>query len=213
MLVGFVGQMGSGKGSCGDILEKHGFQKESFAKTVKDAIAPIFGWNRDLLEGDTPQSRAFREQPDAFWSQVMGKDFTPRQALQMMGTEAGRNVFHTDLWVFSLIKRLEADKNYVITDVRFNNEMKMIREAGGIIIQVQRGEKPDWYLKAEQINQRTHFDGSVQNINEFLIPPNHDVHYSEWAWVGSKYINCVLYNDGTLEDLESQILKTLTLKN
>ena len=98
MLIGFVGFIGGGKGSAADYLvTRHGYNKESFANSVKDSVGAVFGWDRQMLEGDTVQSRAWREQPDAFWSDKLGKPFSPRMALQLMGTEAGRDVFHPDL--------------------------------------------------------------------------------------------------------------------
>ena len=119
------GPSGSGKGTVGDLLEQKGFVKDSFAKPLKDACSAMFGWPRDLLEGDTEDSRQWREQPDEFWSEKIGKKFSPRLALQLLGTEAGRNVFHKDIWVNSLLKRADG-KNVVITDVRFKNEFKFI---------------------------------------------------------------------------------------
>ncbi len=144
MLIGVVGFIGSGKGTVGDLLEQKGFVKDSFAKPLKDACAAMFGWPRDLLEGDTEASRQWREQPDEFWSEKMGKKFSPRLALQLLGTEAGRNVFHKDIWVNSLLKRA-GDSNVVITDVRFKNELKFIHKNNGIIVRVKRGPEPDWY--------------------------------------------------------------------
>ena len=204
MIIGVLGFIGSGKGTVGDILEQdHGFLKESFAKPVKDAVAPIFGWSRELLEGDTVQSRMFREQPDAYWSKKFGYDVTPRHILQLMGTEAGRNVFHENLWVDSLEKRMSRDHNYVITDVRFPNEMDMIHSLGGKIVRVVRGEEPEWYSNAVTTNQI--HAGKVQSLSKYP-----EVHYSEWAWVGH-VVDYVIENNGSLEELKSQVETYLTI--
>lgn len=73
MIVGLVGFIGSGKGTVADIMTtEHGFSKESFAGGVKDAASVIFGWDRKLLEGDTEESRAWRETPDEYWSEKLG---------------------------------------------------------------------------------------------------------------------------------------------
>ena len=54
MLIGVVGLIGSGKGTVSDrLVEQHGYQKDSFAKSLKDAVASMFNWDRNLLEGDT----------------------------------------------------------------------------------------------------------------------------------------------------------------
>ncbi len=61
MIVGLVGFIGSGKGTVGDILEQKGFIKDSFAKPLKDACSVMFGWPREMLEGDTEVSRKWRD--------------------------------------------------------------------------------------------------------------------------------------------------------
>lgn len=204
-LIGLVGFIGSGKGTVADILvSNHDFQKESFANSVKDAVAPIFGWERSWLEGDTIESREWRETPDEWWSKKLGRPFSPRYALQLMGTEAGRNVFHTDLWVLSLLRRIDPDKNYVIADVRFPNEIDLIRENGGKVFHVQRGEYPTWGDVALVYNQMTDWDGSMQKMEKYP-----DVHYSEWAWIG-KSLNGLIKNDGSFEDLKKNVDNTIT---
>ena len=199
-IIGLVGFIGSGKGTVADILvNQHGFKKESFANGVKDAIAPIFGWNRDWLEGDTPESRKWREEPDEWWSEQLGREITPRLALQLMGTECGRNVFHKDIWIHSLLRRLSSLENYVIADVRFPNEIDAIRKAGGLVFRVRRGSEPEWYNLAETYNSTWNWSGEVQVMKDFP-----DVHYSEWAWIG-KGINGTISNNSSLEDLEKYI--------
>ena len=64
MIIGLVGFIGSGKGTVGDILETQGFSKDSFAKPLKDACSIMFGWPREMLEGDTEVSRKWREEPE-----------------------------------------------------------------------------------------------------------------------------------------------------
>ena len=204
MIIGLVGFIGSGKGTVADILtRKHGFVKESFANAVKDACAPIFGWDRKALEGDTPESREWRETPDAWWSEKMGKPFSPRYALQLMGTEAGRNVFHTDVWVLSMLRRIDPAKNYVLADVRFPNEIDLIRSHGGKVIRVKRGSEPEWYATAEAYNVTTNWDGSMQRMK--MYP---DVHYSEWAWIGKSFDE-EISNSTTLEDLEKKVARLM----
>ena len=199
MIVGLVGFIGAGKGTVADLLvDRHDFEKESFANSVKDAVATIFGWNRALLEGDTPESRAWREQDDKFWSEKLGKPFSPRLALQLMGTEAGRDVFHPDLWVHTVLRRCENAPyhNYVIADVRFPNEINAIRESGGIIVRVKRGDEPEWYNVALKTNKKLNYYGMAQEYP--------DVHFSEWAWVGSE-IDFEISNNGSLDELKEKV--------
>ena len=206
MLIGFVGFIGGGKGSAADYLvAKHGYVKESFANSVKDSVAAIFGWDRGMLEGDTAESRAIREQPDAFWSNKLDKPFSPRMALQLMGTEAGRDVFHKDLWIFTVLRRMQENKNYVLADVRFPNEIQRIREAGGKIVWVRRGELPEWYQTAFTENTTPWDEQYIIEDHEQLMSQKYpDVHFSEWAWVGQE-LDGVIINDGSMDDLYKQI--------
>jgi hypothetical protein len=205
MIIGVVGFIGSGKGTAADILvKKHGFTKLSFADTVKDATAAIFGWQRPLLEGDTDESRAWREAKDEWWSERFGYDFSPRLALQMMGTEAGRDVFHPDIWIHSLERKMEMYPNVVIADVRFPNEIDFIHSKGGFVVRVKRGPDPEWYDLAHAANSET-----------FLHAPEaHDemektgIHYSEWAWIGS-IMDYHLVNEGALSMLEADVTHML----
>ena len=205
MIIGLVGFIGSGKGTVGDILEQKGFVKDSFAKPLKDACSVMFGWPREMLEGDTEVSRKWREEPDVFWSEKFGKEFSPRLALQLMGTEAGRNVFHKDIWVISLLNRSKG-KDVVVTDVRFQNEIKFIQDNGGIIIRVKRGEEPEWYEAAESFNR-----GPKKNMNWALSKKKMatvQMHQSEWDWIGSDF-DYVIENDGTINDLGNKVNEVL----
>jgi hypothetical protein len=113
-IIGLVGFIGSGKGTVArHLVDNYGFRQESFAKSLKDACSNIFDWPRDLLEGDTPESRQWRELPDLWWSEKLGiKDFTPRLALQLIGTNALRDHFSQDLWFLSLENRIR--KNFIL---------------------------------------------------------------------------------------------------
>ena len=199
-IIGLVGFIGSGKGTAGDILKDLGFIPVSFAGLVKDVTAVMFDWPRHLLEGDTDESRLFRETPDAYWSSKQGYDFTPREALQKIGTECGRDVFHTDFWILALEKKLDKNKNYVITDVRFPNEMDWITKTGGFVFEIQRGNNPVWYDKLTD----TLFD---RNKAEYMSTFN--IHYSEWAWVGEE-VDAIILNNGSVEDLKTNIVEVLT---
>lgn len=204
MILGFVGFMSSGKGTCADYLvREHGFVKESFANSVKDAVSVVFGWDRQLLEGDTDYSRGWRERADPWWSNRFGYEFSPRSALQLMGTEAGRDVFDENIWVYSMFRRIDHSKNYVIADVRFPNEIQKIKEDGGMIIRVKKGPDPIWYLPAMDVNRKLDLNVMAENFPQ--------VHYSEWAWIGSEGIDYTINNDGSIEDLENEIEKLLPL--
>lgn len=193
-IVGLCGLIGSGKGTVADYLcHDYKFQKLSFADALKDGVAGIFGYDRDMLEGDTSASRAARERPDAFWSELMGREITPRYILQIMGTEIMRQNFHPDIWVKLVEKELGRRPTawFTIPDARFPNEVDMIREMGGEIWWVKRGPWPDW----------------VAPWREMGIEPE-GVHESEYMWM-LKEPDRIIENDGDLEDLRDMIEEIL----
>jgi ABC-type glutathione transport system ATPase component len=64
-IIGIVGFIGSGKDTVADYLVNfHRFKRESFANSLKDAVSQVFGWDRELLEGRTQESREWRETKD-----------------------------------------------------------------------------------------------------------------------------------------------------
>jgi hypothetical protein len=194
MIIGICGLIGSGKGTVADVLvQKHKFTKISFADKLKDAVSDLFGWERGLLEGVTNQSRVWREQPDEFWSNEIGKDITPRYVLQKFGTECMRQGFYDDIWVSFVKKKLiaEPNKNWVIPDVRFPNEVKMIKSINGAVWCIRRNGNPKWFD-----------DYRFHNI----IPK--DVHPSEYMWARSEF-DYVVENNETKEDLETAITNLL----
>lgn len=70
-------------------------------------------------------------------SVVHGLPFSPRVALQTLGTEFGRTQ-DPDVWVKVALQ--DSDLNKVLPDVRFKNEMAGIKQAGGHLIRMKRGE-------------------------------------------------------------------------
>jgi hypothetical protein len=194
MIIGLVGFAGAGKGTVADTLvEKYGFAKLSFADSLKDAASSIFGWERHLLEGDTDESRAFRETPDKFWTNRLGYDFTPRRALQTLGTEACRDVFNTNIWIYSLERKLLKHKNVVVADVRFDNEIDFIRTMRGFVVRVVRGPDPHWYQLAMNANHSTNY--KYQKELKAL-----GIHSSETSWIGTPF-DYVLDNNGSKAEL------------
>ena len=192
MIIGLCGLIGSGKDTAADYLcNFHEFRRDSFASTLKDAVASVFGWDRELLEGRTKQAREWREQIDPWWAERLNMPhLTPRWILQYWGTEVCRHGFHKDIWVASLENKiLKCEGNIVITDARFANELSVVKKLNGKLIRIERGELPNWYDDAVRFNQGL----------EGCLPPQ-GVHASEYSSVGLEY-DCYLGNNGTKEDL------------
>lgn len=209
MIVGFVGFIGSGKDTAADYLVNfHGFRRDSFANTLKDAVSAVFGWDRVLLEGRTKEAREWREQVDSWWANRLNMPkLTPRWVLQYWGTDVLRNGFHDDIWIASLENKMrKTGDNIVISDVRFPNEIKAIHNAGGIVVRIKRGDDPIWYDDAVSANKGpTHMGWALgkDRLNRMGIHP------SETAWVGGD-IDHTVYNDTTIDDLFQQIRNLVT---
>jgi hypothetical protein len=205
MIIGVCGLIGAGKDTIADYLVNiHQFRRESFANTLKDAVSSVFGWDRELLEGRTRHSRAWREQVDPWWAERLGMpDLTPRWVLQYWGTEVVRKGFHDDTWIASLENKLrKTTDDVVISDCRFPNEIAAIKRAGGLVIRVYRGPDPDWYCFAETVNR-----GPERNLEWSWAKTqleNFNIHASETAWIGTKF-DAVLDNNSNMDSLYAQI--------
>ena len=54
MLIGLVGLIGSGKDTVAErLVTHHDYKRDSFAKSLKDAVSSMFNWDREMLEGNT----------------------------------------------------------------------------------------------------------------------------------------------------------------
>ncbi len=201
-LIGIIGAIGSGKDTIADFLvAEHRFKKLSFARRVKDAAAAVFGWNRELLEGSTPESREWREQVDSFWG------LSPREALQKIGTEMFRKHVRDDIWIKCVEKDLAAEpyQRFVITDCRFQNEIDAIKAAGGQLIYVHRGPQPDWVPRAIKA-----YNGSESDRQWFA---DNNIHTTVWTtYALAEQADEIIENNGSLEVLYSTVRWHLFIK-
>ena len=142
---------------------------------------------------------------DPWWSERLNMPhLTPRYVLQVWGTEVARRSFHDDIWIASLENNLrKTQDDVVISDCRFPNEIRAIRNAGGVVIRVTRGPEPVWYELAETVNC-----GPDKNINWRLSKNQLDaygIHASETAWIGTEFDYVVDNNADGLDSLYKQI--------
>lgn len=202
MIIGLAGLIGSGKGTVAAVLaEQYGFTTLAYADSLKDVLSVVFGWDRAMLEGDTPESRAWRNVVDPWWSSTLGiVNFTPRLAMQKVGTDLFREFIHPDIWVKSLLRKIEATdaENIVVTDCRFFNELEAVRSLGGHLVRIRKGTDPDWFALAKQAN--TEFNISLRKTAVAELE-RLGIHPSEYSWVGYDFDDLV-NNSSTPEALE-----------
>lgn len=159
----------------------------------------MLGWDREMLSGTTAASRKWREAVDPWWSERLGiPEFTPRFAMTRFGTEAMRDHFHQDIWVLATERKVQSLGNcpIIITDVRFPNEVDMVRRNGGKMAMIKR-QLPEWFdigVEAAQGDQEC--VGELRRLG---------VHESEWKWLGAKY-DAIVENT-TFEELDQQMEK------
>jgi len=193
MIIAISGLIGSGKDTVADYLVNlHEFRRESFAGNLKNAMCEIFGWDRDMLEGRSKSSREWREQVDEWWAKRLDMPhLTPRWVLQHVGTDVIRGHFHDDMWLASLENKLrKTDDDIIISDVRFKNEVKMLKDLGAVCVEVTRGERPAWYQYA--------LDDDTKKLETLKV------HRSEYDWIGTDF-DATLDNNGTLDELYKQV--------
>ena len=206
MIIGLSGLIGSGKNTAADYLKRsHGYTQLAFADALKDTVGNIFRWPRHLLEGDTDESRIFRETIDGWWGRRLGiKNFTPRYALQHIGTDVFRQHFNDSIWILSVESKIadlqEHGYSVVVTDVRFPNEMDSLRRLGARFLLISPVQKPAWYEVARGFSPYDRKQGM-----QALYPL---VHESEYAWVSQQF-DAEIVNSGTVNDLYDRIEEQL----
>lgn len=133
ILIGLIGKAGVGKDTAArHLYREHGLYHYAFAAPLRGMVAGLLGeahWS----------DREWKERP-VDW---IGK--SPRELLQTLGTEWGRNLVHPHLWVLKaeqVWNRIDrTSKHYngmVISDVRFPNEADWIHSQGGVLIEILR---------------------------------------------------------------------------
>lgn len=125
IIVGLTGYAGAGKDTAADWLVRHrGFTRVAFADGVKELALRLGG----------PGLRADVEAVG--WDELK-RDPGVRERLQDIGL-AVREVIGADVWVRAAFDRMPAEGRFVVTDVRFLNELEAIRSAGGKVVRIER---------------------------------------------------------------------------
>jgi hypothetical protein len=202
MIIGLCGAQGSGKDTVTNILvTKYGFVRLSFADALKDVVAILFSWPRHMLEGDTPESRTWREAPDAEWSLKTGiPGFSPRKALQYIGTDLIRERVYIDIWTGIVEKRIamilaaNPKAKIVVSDCRFTNEVAAVKKfPGARLVRIVRPE-------CEPLSSHSHLSETVDLTEsvDITLVNNSTIEALEEIWLSTiNSASSACHNPGT----------------
>jgi len=136
-IIGITGKIGSGKSTVGYLLSKKGYDIYNFADPIKK-IGLIFGFSEEQMYGTQKDKMAVHP----YWK------ISARQFMQKIGTELFRDKLSTILpemnirdtiWIELFRQKYQKNPGkYVIADLRFVDEAKMIKQMGGVIIRINR---------------------------------------------------------------------------
>lgn len=176
MLVGFGGYARSGKDTAASILAKEReYEVVGFAdpmRAMAAVIDPIVGTSLphgNLVRYSEAIKQVGYDEAKALFPEI-------RRFLQVLGTEAGREILGKNIWVDTALGNMLPCQDYALSDTRFPNELAAIREAGGISIWVDRpGVGPinahasDNSLGAEDFDTVVTNDGTVDDLAEAVL--------------------------------------------
>jgi hypothetical protein len=131
MIIGISGKMGSGKDTVGQMIidSQHiNWSIAKFADKLKKIAHLMTGYP---IEDMYSQEGKHKFMPE--WGMTI-RDFQIK-----LGTEAVRDGIHQDGWILALFADYkEGEDNWIITDVRFPNEVKAIEQRGGVVVRINR---------------------------------------------------------------------------
>lgn len=155
MIIGLAGGKGCGKSSVARIMErKFGYEIMSFATPIKDMLKAMGLRDTELNDPVLKEIKL-----DEY-----GK--SPREIMQLLGTEFGRVMIADDIWVTAMKRKIQPGTKVVIDDVRFENEAMFIRDAGGAVLEVKRTklENSDTHVSEAGLSENL-IDGTINNIS------------------------------------------------
>lgn len=184
MIIAFSGRIGSGKSELAKICQNKGFEKLYFALPLKQLVANLIHVGIEDINPlkNVEKKYKFTKKDYIYLANETNIPFetirdemknvklnTVRQLLQFIGTDLIRK--YNPNWHVNKIKTMiDKNKNYVFDDVRFPNELKLIKELGGDC----------WFIIRPTIN-------NVSN------------HISEISLTWKDFDDKVIINDGNLE--------------
>ena len=213
-LVGFVGLKRSGKDTAAQALVDRGWTRMAFADPLKEMSMKLRGvWvevpENVHLDAAVPVMRDSSGHGGSFaqyhyvvdaLGMEKAKDLVPdvRTLLQTLGTDCVRGTFGSAAWVElaeqNIHEALTRGESVVLTDVRFDEELDLVRRLGGITIGVWRGDLDSLGEALESEGERADGDTHESEMNTY--------HLLNWC----DFIVC---NRGSIDDLHRGVLSTV----
>lgn len=178
LLIGLHGLARTGKDTAASYLvTQFALYSYAFADPIKAAIFHLFNLTQEHIEGNLKEVL------------LPGIGKSPRQLMQLLGTEWGREQVHPELWLLLAAQNIayqqEVDQNHyngvVIRDVRFENEADWIRRQGGRVVHILRPN-------AQAVSAHSSESGIAIHDNDFVI-----------------------HNEGTIEDFQQQLGRMMAI--
>lgn len=178
LIVGLSGYARAGKNEAAEALVQYGWRPAAFADKLREFLLALNPLIPNAVDMWPVRLRALIG--DVGWEYA--KDHYPevRALLQRAGTEAGRKVLGTNVWVNALFDQNLDAPALAITDVRFENEAQAVSDRGGILIRVER----------PGVGPATDRFGGV-HVSETAL--------DDWPF------DHVLNNDGTVQELHAKL--------
>lgn len=155
MIIGLTGFKGCGKSTVAEIMrENYGYTRHSFAQPIKDMLRAM-GLSNDELYDPKLKEVVIPE---------FGK--SPRELMQLLGTEFGRFMIKSTIWVDATMRKINPEENIVIDDVRFPNEAAAIHARGGKIVRIVREnlEQGDSHISEKGLDSEQ-IDYEIRNLS------------------------------------------------
>lgn len=131
MIIGLAGKVGAGKTTIAKMMEERdGFVIRTYAYPLKKSLSALTGLSMNYFT-----DIKLKEIP----LDVIGK--SPRQLMQLMGTEFVRDLVHKDFWTHRMaqtLNNMDSTVDVVIDDCRFENETALVRSMGGTVVHLLR---------------------------------------------------------------------------
>lgn len=190
MIIGFTGKKQSGKDTAASHLVDKGWKRIAFADPMRwclEALDPIveLGMVFGAKEDDNPHYQYTYNGLVTASGYDTAKETCPefRRLLQVFGTEVGRNIlgeYLGNIWLQIARQRIFGEQlegnHVVITDVRFDDEAEMIRDLGGLVIEIQRGEADK--AKDSHVSEK----GVSRHLIDHTIQNNDSIdHLRQWV--------------------------------